>query len=352
MVTPIYNEPSCSQADCHAHPSSIQVLGVLDVSMSLDRVDREMMGARRRALAVTLLTIALTGSFIAFFVRRVVGRPIRQLITATQALSEMELDHAIRAASGDEIGELARSFDFMRLRLKEAVSEINQFAQNLERQVEERTAQLQSAQADLIRQDRLASLGQLSASMAHEINNPISGVRNLAMLMDRILREDGIPPGRVQEFREYLNQVEQESARVGRIVTDLLSFSRQSRPQRADADLNTVVRNTLSLMFHRLQGADTRLELDLAEGIPPLSCDRAQIMQVVMNLVMNAAEAMPAGGEVTVRTRLASDRAQAILEVCDNGSGISEENLGRMNAFISLAREVFASAQGRKDGDD
>jgi len=330
MVTPIYNEPSCSQADCHAHPASIHVLGVLDVSMSLDRVDRDLAGARRRGLAVTLITIALTGSFIAFFVRRVVGRPIRRLITATQALSEMDLDHAIDIESRDEIGELARAFDLMRRRLKEAVEEINRFAQNLEKEVEERTQQLKSAQADLIRQDRLASLGQLSATMAHEINNPISGMRNLATLMDRILLADGIPPGRVGEFREYLIQVEQESARVGQIVTDLLAFSRQSRPQRVEADLNTIVRNTVALMSRRLQGMGASLELDLAGDLPTLACDRAQIMQVVMNLVTNAAEAMPAGGEVTVGTRLAPGGSRVRLEVADDGSGISEEALTRV----------------------
>jgi two-component system NtrC family sensor kinase len=330
MVTPIYNEGSCSRAECHAHPAEIQVLGVLDVSMSLDRVDRQMAGARWRALGVTLLTIALTGTFIALFVRRFVGRPIRRLILATEALSQMELDHAIDSGSRDEIGELARSFDLMRLRLKEALREINDFTLSLEKKVEERTRQLRSAQEDLIRQDRLASLGQLSASIAHEINNPISGVRNLAMLMDRILREDGIPPGRIPEFRGYLTQLEAESTRVGQIVSDLLSFSRQSRPQRDPTDLNAIVRNTVALVSHKLAASRVEVVLALQESAPPVPCDRAQIMQVVLNLLMNAAEAMPGGGTVTIQTRLAVGNDSMILEVRDQGSGIPEEHLNRV----------------------
>ena len=104
--------------------------------------------------------------------------------------------------------------------------------------------------------DRLASLGQLAASVAHEINNPISGVLNLSMLMQRILKDDGIPPNRIGEFRRYLGQVATETSRVGRIVSDLLSFSRRSKPQSAEADLNAIVTSTVSLVSHKLELAE------------------------------------------------------------------------------------------------
>ena len=101
--------------------------------------------------------------------------------------------------------------------------------------------------------DRLSSLGQLSASVAHEINNPLSGVLNLSMLMQRILKDDGIPKGREAEFRKYLDQVATETARTGRIVSDLLAFSRRSKPHRSDVDLNAVIGTTLSLVSHKLK---------------------------------------------------------------------------------------------------
>ena len=103
--------------------------------------------------------------------------------------------------------------------------------QTLESKVEERTQQLQTAQHKLLQAERLASLGQLAASVAHEINNPVSGVLNLSMLLERLMANGQIPAGREAEFRKYLGMISAETARVGRIVSDLLTFSRRSKPQ-------------------------------------------------------------------------------------------------------------------------
>jgi two-component system, NtrC family, sensor kinase len=179
--------------------------------------------------------------------------------------------------------------------------------------------------------DRLASLGQLSASVAHEINNPVSGVLNLAMLMQRILKDDGIPPARIPEFRKYLGQVIAETTRVGRIVSDLLSFSRRSKPQRSLADLNKIIRSTLSLVAHKAKLAGVELDVRLDDMLPSIPCDSSQIQQVVLNLVMNAMEAtQQKGGHVDVTTSLAPAGAGAILAVTDNGEGIPPENLSKI----------------------
>lgn len=333
MVTPIYNEPSCSQAACHAHPASMKVLGVLDLTLRLDSVDEKVASARVRVLLIYSTQIVLISLLIIVFTRRVLHRPIHDLIAATESVSEMNLEQPILVShSGDELGQLARSFDAMRERLRQAVEEINQFTQKLEFKVRERTQQLETAHRKLMQTDRLASLGQLSASVAHEINNPISGVLNLSMLMQRILRDDGIPPQRVPEFRRYLSQVARESTRVGRIVSDLLAFSRRSKPQRAETDLNGIIRSTVTLIAHRLRLTEVRLDLDLDPSLPPLWGDASQMQQVVLNLLMNAAEATQGrtGAAVTVRTRASGSEAMVVLEVADNGEGITPENLNRI----------------------
>src|SRR4051794_20008995 len=184
MVTPIYNEPSCSQAACHAHPASMKVLGVLDVTLSAAPVDRKVADMKWWVAVVTGIQIALIAAFIYFFTRRFVANPIQKLIAGTKAVSAMELDKHIDVRHGsEEIDELVTSFNGMKDRLREAIGEINQFTEKLEAKVEERTEQLKIAQQKLIQSDRLASLGQLSASVAHEINNPVAGVLNLSMLM-------------------------------------------------------------------------------------------------------------------------------------------------------------------------
>ncbi|HTS24739.1 MAG TPA: ATP-binding protein [Bryobacteraceae bacterium] len=331
MLTPIYNERSCSQAECHAHPAGVKVLGVLDLALNLEPVDHEVANLKYRVLLVTGVEITLISLFIIYFTRRFLGRPIEKLIQACKAVSQMELDQPLGIVhSSEELDELARTFDVMRDRLRTAVAEINQFTQNLETKVEERTEQLKVAQKKLQQTDRLASLGQLSASVAHEINNPISGVLNLSMLLQRMLKDDGVPPNRIEEFRKYLSQVTSETSRVGRIVSDLLAFSRRSKPQRVPTDLNKIVRMTLSLSQHKMKLNNVLVETSLSESLPAAQCDASQIQQVVLNLLLNAAEATQAKRERRVMVATAPGRGEVVLTVSDNGEGIPPENLTKV----------------------
>jgi two-component system NtrC family sensor kinase len=331
MVTSIPNEKSCSQATCHAHPASIKTLGVLDLTLSLATVDREVNGMKFRVLLVTGVEITLISLFIIYFTRRFLGRPIEKLIEGTKAVADMNLEQPLGILdSSEELGELARSFERMRDHLQTAMGEINQFTQNLESKVEDRTQQLKAAQKKLVQTDRLASLGQLSASVAHEINNPVSGVLNLAMLLQRMVKDDGVPRERLEEFRKYLGQIVSETGRVGRIVSDLLAFSRRSKPQRAPADLNKTVRATLSLIQHKMKLSSVEVESRLPDGLPMVPCDPSQIQQVVLNLLLNAAEATQCRTDRRVEIFTESVPGELRLTVADNGEGIPQENLSKI----------------------
>ncbi len=332
MVTPIYNEPSCSNADCHAHPAKIKVLGVLDVVHNLDNVDRIVRGIQERMILFTSLSIVLMGGFIFVFVRRTVDKPIKKLIEGTRAISAMQLDQPIEIHSSDEIGELAKSFNVMRERLMTTIGELNDLTQSLETKVQKRTEQLKTVNQKLFQTDRLASLGTLSASVAHEINNPIAGVLNLSMLLKRIITEDGIPPHRIEEVRRYLDQISGETSRVGRIVMDLLAFSRRSSPQRTMTDLNSIIQRTLSIIDHKLKLANIDLELSLHPALPMIKCDHSQIQQVLVNLIMNAAESTHAkgNGKVCVTTTPDASGDGVVLLISDNGDGILPENLTKI----------------------
>ena len=333
MLTPIYNEPSCSDAACHAHPIGNKVLGVLDVDLHLTPVDEQVAGMKTQVFVVTGIQIVLISLFIIFFTRRFVSSPIRSLIEGTKEISAMNLDRPIGIMhSSEELDELVQSFNRMRERLAEAIAEINQFTERLEATVTERTGQLKVAHQKLLQTDRLASLGQLAASVAHEINNPVAGVLNLSMLLQRILKDDGIPLARVQEFRKYLGQISNETSRVGRIVSDLLAFSRRSKPQRAPADLNRIVSVTLSLTEHKMKMLNVQVKTGLEPTLPQVPCDSSQMQQVLLNLVMNAAEATQGKGDgrVVVETATAPLGDAVTLRVSDNGEGISPENLSKI----------------------
>ena len=333
IVTPVYNEPACSNADCHAHPAAMNVLGVIDVALDLRTVDAEISGVQQRVLAVSAILVILISVFIILFTRRYVHAPIQKLIGGIRAVSKMHLDKPVEINSSEELGELAQTFDTMRVRLNEAIKQLNDFTQGLETKVDERTEQLKVAHQKLLRSDRLASLGQLSASVAHEINNPLSGVLNLSMLMQRMVKEDGIPPQRIEEFKKYLTQVVNETSRVGRIVQDLLAFSRRSKPhQRTNTNFNTVVTSTINLISHKLKLMGVNMDLELDQKVPLITCDASQMQQVLINLIMNGAEAAQskADGGVTIRTYSTPAGDSLILEVCDTGDGIAPENIPKL----------------------
>jgi two-component system, NtrC family, sensor kinase len=329
-VTPIYNEPSCSNASCHAHQASTKVLGVVDVALQLDPVRKQTRAITLQTVVLTALEVSIGAAFVILFTRRFVATPIQQLIAGTKAVSAMKLDRPIEITRrSQELDELVDSFNLMRERLKLAVAELNEMQQTLESKVQERTQQLQAAQRKLIQSDRLASLGQLAASVAHEINNPVSGVLNLSMLLERMMANGGYPAGREAEFRKYLGLISAETARVGRIVSDLLAFSRRSKPHRAPADLNKLVCTTLGLAQHKLKLINAQIVLELQDDLPLVECDSSQIQQVILNLVLNGAQAMQAqgGGNLTIRTRLLADGNEVELDVEDSGEGIAPENL-------------------------
>ncbi len=333
IVTPIHNEPSCSNASCHAHQASTKVLGVLDVALSLDPVQQQTRAVTLQTILVTVVAVIIGAAFVILFTRRFVATPIRDVIKGTKALSAMQLDRPLQIRRGSqELDELVDSFNRMRERLKIAVDDLNEMQQTLETKVEERTEQLQAAHRKLLQADRLASLGQLAASVAHEINNPVSGVLNLSTLLERLMAGGEFPSGREAEFRKYLSQISAETTRVGRIVTDLLAFSRRSKPQRVPGDLNKLVRSTLRLVGHKLKLMNAETVLDLQETLPLVECDPSQIQQVILNLILNGAQAMhpKGGGKLTMRTRLVPGGDSVELCVRDTGEGIAPENLAKI----------------------
>ena len=340
MITPIYNEPACSTAECHAHPIRQRVLGVLDVALDLGPADRRVADTRNRIVGTMVLEVVLLAGFISVFVGLLVTRPIHELIEANAAVGRLDLEHAVSIRSSREMWDLAASFNDMRDRLGEAMAGLNRASQELEAKVAERTEQLRQAHQRLLQADRLASLGQLAASVAHEINNPLSGVLNYSALMARILKEDGVPPGRVAEFRGFLERVSEQTARAGRIVSDLLAFSRRSKPHRAAADLNAIVRTTVSLVSHKLKLMGIEVELQLDDALPPLCCDASQVQQVVLNLVMNAAEATRGRGHGRVTVGTAAKGEAARLLITDDGEGIPPELVDRIfDPFFTTKEE-------------
>ena len=339
----IRNEPSCANAGCHVHSPSVSVLGVVDVVYSLGEIDRNIRESTFRMLAFALGFVVLAALAVALFMHRLIYRPLLDLETGAQRIAEGNLDESIPVRSDDEFGQLAGSFNAMTVALRNSQAELREWGRTLEKKVEERTRLLRLAEAEAAQSEKLASVGLLAAGIAHELNNPLTGVLTFSSLIRENMR-DGTPDA------EDMDLVIRETKRCAAIIRRLLDFARDRAPEKKYADLNQVVEDTVKLVERPANLADIAIELELDPGLPPVWLDANLVKQVIMNMLVNAQHAMDGGGRITVRTRrfptpLASEPGKAEapmveLSIADTGCGISEKNLTRIFDPFFTSKEV------------
>lgn len=322
LINPIENEPSCSNADCHAHPAGQQILGVVDVTMSLAKVDETIAEAGRQVIMNLIGAGVIISLMVGLLMWVLVNRPVKRLIVGTKRVAAGDLDYKIRVSSKDELGELAFSFNRMTSELKRANAEVAGWAKTLESRVEEKTAELKHAQEHLVHVERMASIGKLAAIVAHEINNPLAGILVYAKLLLKKLAGDRS----ADQSRQYLSMIASESARCGDIVKNLLQFSRQARVNPEPNDINEIITQSLSLIQHKVDLMGITTEIHLDETLNHVVCDAQQIKQALVALLINACEAMKQGaGVLRIESRSLPDRRAVEIEVSDDGVGMDEE---------------------------
>jgi two-component system, NtrC family, sensor kinase len=329
VITPIENQPSCANASCHAHPSSQRILGILDINLSLAQTDAQLAQSSDRMLLYMLIAACMIAILCWLAIRKLVAAPFRSLTVGTEHLSHGDLGYQIHVDSDDEIGVLARSFNTMSLQLRAASEEKAAWAKKLEERVEEKTSELKRAHEHVLQVEKMASIGKLAAVVAHEINNPLSGILTYAKLLEKWLKRHEIE-SKHDEARESLELIAAESRRCGEIVRNLLVFSRAAPMNVESTNLSTVVERSLKLVQHQLQMYGIDPQLSLAADLPRIPCDPGQVEQVIVALVENAIDAMPHGGNLWVKTRLNSLGDQVLIEVRDDGCGIPPEIIERI----------------------
>jgi two-component system, NtrC family, sensor kinase len=327
VITPIENQPSCSNADCHAHPAEQKVLGVLDTNLSLAKADAQLAQTSQRMLIYTLIALIDISLLSWLFVWRLVGQPLKRLQSGTKELADGNLGYQLEVDSTDEAGELANSFNRMSLQLRSANEEIVAWARTLEDRVDQKTRELKRAHEQVLHVEKMATIGKMAAVVAHEINNPLSGILTYAKLVRKWIERGEAETTKRQDSEQCLNLIAEESRRCGDLVKNLLTFSRTAPMNRQTTDINTVVDRSLRLIAPQMEMKGIDVHPDLANELPRLQCDPGQIEQVVLALSMNALDAMPHGGNLWVTTRVRSDAKGIEIEVRDDGSGIPEDIL-------------------------
>ena len=339
----IRNEPSCSSANCHVHSKSQSVLAVLDIVYSLDDIDRTMQTNAITMAVYSIGFIIIASLFVGLFVHRLVYVPLIDLETGAKRLSSGNLEQMIPVRSEDEFGRLASSFNSMTVALRNSQEELREWGHTLEQKVEKRTQELRIAEAESARSEKLASVGLLAAGIAHELNNPLTGVLTFTSLLRKKM-----PDGSLDA--EDLDLVIRETKRCATIIRRLLDFAREKTPEKNFSDLNQIIEDTVRIIERPASFRDVEIAMDLDPNLPPIWVDADLIKQVVMNILVNAQHAIEQEGSITVRSRRSPDAKSpepgkepvpmAEISIIDTGCGISEKNLKRIFDPFFTSKEV------------
>ncbi|HSM18489.1 MAG TPA: ATP-binding protein [Gemmatimonadales bacterium] len=325
----IPNEPSCATAGCHDPPGQKRILGVLDVEMSMLPVESTLRAAQQRIIATTLALILIIGVVSVVFFNRVVHRPVAALHEGTRRIAAGDLKTRISVRGQHELSELAHAFNRMSEDLSTAQQELKGWSQKLEAKVQEKTSELQRAQRQVLHMEKMASLGKLSATVAHELNNPISGMLNYSRLVERGLEDQPLDPDAREELGRYLHFLQKECSRCGKIVTNLLLFARRTGADMEPIDLNEIVERSLMLVQHHLRVSNIELSTRPLTGNAMIVADGGQLQQALVALMVNAVEAMggSSNGGGVLSVRLDASDGEITLEIADTGPGIAPEVL-------------------------
>ena len=326
--TPILNEPSCSTAECHAHEPEDEILGALIIKMPLSKLDlaveRSATDFYVMAIISTVLLLvvllALTGSKI--------KKPLNALVEASQAVANGNVAMRVKVSDDqlDDMRLVSETFNTMLDNLQLATTELENWSHQLEYKVQKKTEELRSAQSELIQLERIASLGKLSASVAHELNNPLSGILIYTKLIYKQLDQVDLYAAKKDSMLKHLRLIESETKRCGEIVKGLLDFSRKDQGTMEVLHLHKILTETFELMLHPVKMAIISFLTDFGASHDRVKCGPNQIKQACVALIMNATEAVSERGEIIFRTKN-PDADTIRIEIIDNGVGISAESL-------------------------
>ncbi len=302
IINPIYNEPACWQSGCHIHRADKKVLGVLDVTMSLKNVDEQIHVYKVKLMVFAILAIIANSFILWFIVHRLVGRPVKEFLRATDAVAKGDFNFEVEIDEKHEFRNLADSFNSM-------------------------TRKLAETQRQLYHNAKLASIGQLAAGVAHEINNPLTGVLTYSSFSLKRIENGRVD---IEDLKETLEVVVRETKKCREIVKSLLDFSRQIPPRKVEVNVNEVIDRVVGIIDNQLSISRINIIRNYQNDLPEIKADKNQLEQVLINLLVNAAHAIGhEGGTIALETREINSKGEKQIEltITDNGCGIPKENL-------------------------
>jgi len=327
--SPILNEPSCyNTTACHAHNSSEEVLGSLFIKMPLADVDAAVQKSSTEFFLLALLMTLFMASFLVLFTRKNIKNPLNAIIKASKAVATGDNSARLEISPNqlDDIRMLSYAFNHMLDNLQTATTELQNWSKQLEYKVLKKSEELGEVQNELINIERIASLGKLSSSVAHEINNPLSGILVYTKLVHKKLSNLEFDAEKKDSMLKHLKLIEDETKRCGDIVKGLLDFSRKDQDDFETRHLHEILTETYNLMSHPFNIANINFLTDFSAHSDLTWCSPNQIKQACVAILVNASEAVTEAGEILFKT--SNPDADTIkIDIVDNGSGISPEDI-------------------------
>jgi len=346
--SPIKNEMSCYTSSCHAHQQSEKILGSLVIKIPLENLDKTMQKSSRDFFILATITTILLLLVLVFFTRKKIKNPLNALINASYAVSKGERNTRleVKANQLDDMRMVSLAFNDMLDNLQAANNELLNWSQQLEYKVRKKTEELGQAHNELINIERIASLGKLSLSVAHEINNPLSGILIYTKLVHKQLLSHDLDPVKKESVLKHLKMIENETKRCGDIVKGLLDFSRKDQNSFEDKHLIEVLQETSDLMNHSMKIAKIYFITSFSATSDLVFCNPNQIKQACIAVLVNAIESVSENGEILFSS-YNPDADHITIEITDNGSGIAEDDIPHIfEPFFSTKQNASGTGLG------
>ena len=348
IKSPILNEASCSTSSCHAHDPAEAVLGSFVIRIPLEGLDSAIKKSFKDFFILAALTTLLLVTFLRFFTRKNIKRPLNEIIKASEAVARGDKSTRLVMTSTHlkDMSMVSMAFNEMLDNLQNATDELENWSHQLEYKVQKKSEEISEMQNELIHVERIASLGKLSSSVAHEINNPLSGVLTYTKLVQKQLRGVTMDDSEKAPMLKYLKIIEEETKRCGDIVKSLLDFSRKDQLDFRPHHLHDVLIEAITLVEHQMKIANINFIHNFTAGKDLVNCNENQIKQACIAILLNSSEAVTEHGEIFMKTSN-PDGNSIQMEIGDNGVGIAPSDLPHIfEPFYSAKEKVSGIGLG------
>jgi two-component system NtrC family sensor kinase len=325
VIDEIYNKPACFTAACHVHPKEQKILGFVDAQLSLSFLDEALLKQGLALTAYVVMFVLAVSLFLGIIIYKIVSRPVSVLVTGMEKVAGGNLDYSVPINSTDEMGVLAQTFNSMIKDLKNARDQREKWTQILEMEIAKKTEEIQKTHLSLVQTEKLASLGRMAAGVAHEINNPLTGVVTFAYLLKKRFPQES-------PESQDLSIIIEQADRCSKIIKNLLTFARATPSEKGKVSINEMLNRTIFMVQNQEKFHHIKFNVKLEDSQFILTGDPTQFQQIFLNMFINAADAMNERGNISIATRRLIENGKPYVEIefTDEGQGISEENMPKL----------------------